>query len=61
VKQIKLVFGKSGNTKILAPGSAGKGTEQFTEKLAKELGELTERHRGETYNHIAEQQQVKQQ
>jgi hypothetical protein len=60
MKQIKLVFGKSGNVKILAPGSAGAGTAEFTEKLAKELGVVEERHKGTNYEHSEEKAQAKQ-
>lgn len=49
MKEIKLIIGKGGKTKILADGVKGKGTEKFTEKLAKELGDIEERHKGTTY------------
>ena len=48
-KEIKIVVGKGGKIKILAEGAKGQGTAAFTEKLAKELGETEERHKGETY------------
>lgn len=49
MKEIKIVVGKGGKIKILAKGQKGTGTAQFTEKLAKELGDVEERHKGETY------------
>lgn len=48
-KEIKIVIGKGGRTKILAPGVKGQGTADFTEDLAKTLGETEERHKGTTY------------
>lgn len=49
MKEIKLIIGRGGKVKILAKGTKGKGSEQFTEKLAKDLGEIEERHKGNTY------------
>ena len=46
MKEVKLVFCKGGKVKILAEGPNGKGTEKFTEQLAKDLGTIEERHRG---------------
>ena len=60
MKEIKLIIGKGGKTKILAKGPAGKGTEQFTEKLAKEMGEIEERHKGGSYEIAETNQDVKQ-
>lgn len=37
---------KGDKCKIQAEGMQGKGTEAFTEKLAKDLGEIVERHKG---------------
>ena len=51
---------KTGKTKILAKGSGGVGTEAFTEKLAKELGEIEERHRAHGYSSNETQDKVKQ-
>jgi hypothetical protein len=45
MKEVKLVFMKGGKVKILAEGPNGKGTEKFTEQLAKELGTIEERHK----------------
>jgi len=45
VKEIKLTF-KNGRMRIDADGANGKGTEAFTEKLAKKLGQIIERHKG---------------
>jgi hypothetical protein len=48
-KEIKLVIGRGGRTKILAGGVKGQGTADFTESLADELGNTEERHKGNTY------------
>jgi hypothetical protein len=45
-KEIKIVIGRGGRTKILAPGVKGSGTAKFTEDLAKDLGKTEERHKG---------------
>lgn len=60
MKEIKLVFGKGGKMKILAGGTKGTGTANFTEKLAKELGQIEERHKGTTHEETQENNQVKQ-
>ena len=52
MKEIKLVISKGGKTKILAGGAGGAGTAAFTEKLAKELGQVEERHRGQDYEKV---------
>ena len=49
MKEIKIIIGKGGRTKILAGGASGTGTSEFTKKLADELGDIEERHKGETY------------
>ena len=60
MKEIKIIFGKGGRTQILAPGQKGQGTAQFTEKLAKDLGEIEERHKAQDYTHTDSQQQINQ-
>ena len=60
MKEIKLVFSKGGRVKIHAAGQKGQGTAQFTEKLAKDLGLVEERHRGEAYEDTHTDQQAKQ-
>ena len=51
MKQIILVFKAGGVCQILAHGSYGEGTEDFTLSLANTLGEITERHEGPHHNH----------
>ena len=51
MKEVILHIGKDGRVKIMAEGAKGKGTETFTEKLAKALGEIEERHKGHHHNH----------
>ena len=60
MKEIKIVIGKGGRTKILAPGGKGQGTKAFTEKLAKELGDIEERHKGEHYEKTEQKGQISQ-
>ena len=60
MKEIKLIIGKGGKTEILAKGMKGKGTEKFTEKLAKEMGEIEERHKAQTYGTSEQGQEVEQ-
>ena len=60
MREIKIVIGKGGRTKILAPGSKGQGTKKFTEDLAKELGDIEERHKGENYEKTEQKGQVNQ-
>lgn len=51
MKQVKLKFASGGRVRILAEGPNGKGTEQFTESLAKDLGRIVERHKGHHHTH----------
>ena len=52
MKEVKLKFvGTLGQMKILAEGPNGKGTEKFTEKLAKGVGRIIERHKGPHHTH----------
>jgi len=44
-KEIKIVIGKGGKVKMLADKASSGETAAFTEKLAKELGEIEERHK----------------
>lgn len=60
MKEIKINIAKGGRTKILAKGTNGIGTENFTEKLAKELGSIEERHKGGSYEHTQSGQNVEQ-
>lgn len=60
MKEIKLVFGKGGRTKILAGGSKGAGTAALTEKIAKELGQTEERHKGTEFEQTNTGNEVKQ-
>lgn len=56
MKQVRLVFGKRGICRILAHGTFGKGTEDFTLNLGKELGTIVERHQGHHHTHEPEPQ-----
>ena len=55
--EIKLIVSKGGRVKILDKGGSNA---RFTEKLAKDLGKVEERHRGGVYNQTNNQQQVDQ-
>jgi len=55
--EIKLVIGRGGCVKIL---DKAKNSAAFTEKLAKELGQIEERHKGSEYSTDSQNQQVKQ-
>ena len=59
MKEIRLII-NAGEVKILAEGAKGQGTADFTEKLAKDLGKIEERHKG--LDHVAQvhKDQVKQ-
>lgn len=58
MKQVILEYDKGGRIRILAEGSHGKGTEKFTENLAKSLGRIRERHRGPIYTHTHDKAHV---
>jgi len=58
MKEVKVVIGKGGRTKILADGPHGAGTEKFTESLAKEMGTIVERHKGHFHTHVHEDGRV---
>ena len=60
MKEIKITSGKGGKTKILAPGEKGQGTSNFTEKLAKDLGQTEERHNGHDYDQNTNSNEIKQ-
>lgn len=60
MKQVKLAIGSGGRVKILAHGTFGKGTEKFTMDLAKDLGEIVERHQGHHHTHEDERAEVHQ-
>lgn len=60
MREIKMVFGKGGRVKIHAGGQKGQGTAQFTEKLAKDLGLIEERHKADSYENTHTDQQAKQ-
>jgi hypothetical protein len=63
MKEIKLTFGPGGRVKVLDNGlkkGGGTGSTKFTEKLAEELGEIEERHKGETYEQTSQEQQIEQ-
>ena len=51
MKQVKLEFASGGRVRILAEGPLGKGTEKFTESLARALGRIEERHKGHHHTH----------
>lgn len=51
MKQVKLIIAKAGRVRILAHGTYGQGTAQFTESLARDLGEIVERHQGTHHTH----------
>ena len=53
MREVILVI-KDGKMKILAEGTNGKGTEAFTEKLAKDIGTIEERHKGSHHEHTHE-------
>jgi hypothetical protein len=46
MKEVMLVIKKGGRVAIFAEGPKGAGTKEFTEALAKELGNIEERHKG---------------
>ena len=46
MKQVKLFFQKGGRVRIDAHGTFGQGTADFTLRLAQDLGEIIERHKG---------------
>lgn len=54
MRQVKLVLGKGGRVKILAHGTFGMGTADFTLALAKDLGTIIERHIGYHHTHTEE-------
>lgn len=58
-KEIKLII-KGGRVKVLAKGSSAQEAANFTEKLAKDLGDIEERHKGGQYEQTQDRQQVKQ-
>lgn len=63
MKEIKLTFGPGGQVKVLDQGikkGGGTGSAKFTEKLGEELGDIEERHKGETYEHTSQEQQLEQ-
>lgn len=57
MKEIKLTFKKGGKVVI---DDKSKKSSQFTEKLSEELGEIEERHKGGTYDHVDNKQQIQQ-
>lgn len=59
MKEVRLLFGRGGEVRILADGPNGKGTEKFTEELAKALGTIEERHKGHFHTHVTDQTTVK--
>jgi hypothetical protein len=60
MKEVIMVFKPGGQVKILAEGIAGKGTAAFTESIAKELGQIEERHKGTEHLQNPEKRQVQQ-
>jgi hypothetical protein len=54
MKEVRLKFVRGGCVQILAEGPNGKGTEKFTESLAKSLGSIKERHKGHHHSHVHE-------
>lgn len=60
MKEIKIRFGKGGKTKITSDKASAGDSAQFTEKLAKELGSIEERHKGGQYHSQGGEQQVEQ-
>lgn len=59
MKQVRLQFGKRGICKILAHGTFGKGTEDFTLSLGREIGTIVERHQGHHHTHEATKTETK--
>jgi hypothetical protein len=55
--EVRLIISKGGKVKILDKAKNAAG---FTEKLAKELGQVEERHKGGSYETVGNQQQVQQ-
>ena len=51
MKQVKLQIMNGGLVKILAHGTFGEGTSEFTKSLATDLGEIKERHKGHHHVH----------
>ena len=47
MSEIKIVIGRNGKVKIQNPGGSDAS---FTEKLAKDLGNIEERHKGVVYS-----------
>lgn len=60
MREVKLIIGKGGKVKVLAKGTKGQGTAAFTEKLAKELGDIEERHKAGTATDVETSQQIEQ-
>ena len=50
MKEVILLI-KGDKCKIMAEGALGRGTEKFTEDLAKYFGEIIERHKCGTHTH----------
>ena len=51
MKQVKIICGNGGRVRILAHGTFGLGTAEFTLRLGKALGEIIERHQGTQHVH----------
>ncbi len=59
--EIKIKIGKGGKVDVKVPPSQSEQVAKFTEKLAKDLGKIEERHKAGNYvhNETKAQQQVK--
>lgn len=55
MKQVRLIFKKGRKCLILAHGTFGEGTADFTLDLANALGEITERHEGHHHTHASDE------
>lgn len=60
MKEIKITISKGGKAKITTPNSNEAEVNKFTEELAKDMGKMDERHKGEAYDYNQDQNQVSQ-
>ena len=59
-KEIKITIGNGGKVKITTAKGSASESAGFTEKLAKDLGDIEERHKGHSYEGVDQGQNVHQ-